>query len=164
MRLLRPKLATFVLALCALSKAQQRDGAVTAHIIGVQTQRFSSVIVSVGARKETVVIATCGEAESGPESICGLAAHLEVKQSGGWRPIAQRDPGRIFGGLGREKWHPVVLEVRSDRMFVFGYATDIFAVNKGQQLRLRIDTWLSVDDMRKGAQPGQIFTDVFKAP
>lgn len=152
------------LILCCGSEAQQLSSPASAEIVGVQVNTWVAIVVSVSSPTESVVIATCGAEEVGPESICQSTGHLEVKRNAKWRPVERRNSDRIFGQISQDKWHPLAIARGNRHMFEFGYLKGEFAIHPGEQLRLVIDTWQDANAMRGGLHPSTLISESFKAP
>lgn len=114
----------------------------------VELIQLVSVKVTVLASEKELLVPYCGEDAGGTESLCILPAHLEVRSSGGWRPVKLRHSGASLGGVPMDRRRVRVIPVGQKHDFSFVFPKEEFAVERGQRLRVVVAAWLDEQSMK----------------
>jgi hypothetical protein len=152
-----------VLASCLIpigysgSAAGQGNPNKEASIVDVHATKVISIEIDIRAGEKRLVIPNCKEDREEPPAPC--VAHLQRFNGKEWY-AARIVPGlaMTLGVEGKEKWKPVVIAPGRTVNFWYGTETDIFGIQKGEQLRIVVEAWDSVESMKKNDKPDSIIT------
>ena len=136
----------------------------SASVADVQLVQTVSVRITLFSPDAQLFVPYCGEGESGSETLCNLAIHLEVETREGWRPIKLRTTDAVLGGVPSTRWkvRPIPAGHRHD--FVFAFPRNEFSIEHGQRLRAVIDAWPDEQSMRAGNAAIKLNSAPFECP
>jgi hypothetical protein len=135
-----------------------------ASVANVQLIETVSLQLTVFSPETQLIVPYCGEGESGSETLCNLAIHVEVETGSGWRPMRLRTTDAVLGGVPSDRWKVRQIAAGRRRDFVFAFPKNEFAVEHGQRLRIVIDAWPDEHSMKMGGAPIKLTTAPFKCP
>ena len=153
-------------ALLAMAQAlpSQNASKPTAEVTSAQVSRSVSLRISVFSPEKDLLVPYCGEGEGGGESLCNLSIHVEVETREGWRPMKPRFREVVLGGVPPDKWKFRLIPAGRRHDFYFVFTEDDFAVERGQRLRVVVDTWSDEQSMRTRQKPTQLASPAFDCP
>jgi hypothetical protein len=136
----------------------------SASVADVRLVQTVSVRITLFSAEAQLFVPYCGEGESGIETLCNLAIHLEVETREGWRPIKLRTTDAVLGGVPSARWkvRPIPAGHRHD--FFFAFPKNEFAVEHGQRLHAVIDAWPDEQSMRAGSPAIRLTSAPFECP
>lgn len=108
-----------------------------------------------------IVVPKCGE-RAGTPMLCGLATHLEVMTEHGWKQAEPAKERGVLGGL------PITVGVSVmpdyEKTFEWEFASNLFTIGRGAQVRLLLDTWRDEPSMKTEKPALLIPTGGFEIP
>lgn len=129
-------------------------------------QLVNSVVgdVLIDAPNRSVVIPFCGEGESGRQSLCSLSSHFEVQTPTGWISAKLRYKDVVLGGMTSKQWKLQTIPSGERQAFSFAFSKNVYAIDRGQKVRIVVDAWLDEASAREGKNPIQLITPPFDCP
>jgi hypothetical protein len=141
-------------------KSKSRADALHAEIPNVV-----SVEIVVHSEERELLIPYCGEhAEAGMKFICGLANKIEIKTKEGWQPVEYRHKEHRVGGLPPSEWKIQRVRAGFSYPFTLMFSKRIYAVEKGQPVRIIVDAWEKEKFMRTRQKTIKLTTPEFECP
>jgi hypothetical protein len=118
------------------------------------------VEVNLYAGDKPVFVPSCGKGNF----LCTGMMHLEVETPEGWREPKLRFKNIVLGRVLKDKVDLVVIAPHHGMDFEAGFSPEVWAIDRGQRLRLVVDTWGDEQSMRNGEQSRQLISPVFECP
>lgn len=159
----RPSIAG-MLALASLGSALGQPSRETLQLNSVRLYTSLAVEIRLFSAAQDMVVPYCGEGEGGSLTLCNLAVRLERETRNGWRRVGLRHADAVLGGVPAEKWRFRLIAAGRWHDFHFLFPKDDFAVERGQRLRVVVDTWSGEPSMRSGQPPLRVASAIFTCP
>jgi hypothetical protein len=131
----------------------------------VKANRLTVIDVEIGVKNtdsHQVFIPECGHWNT-RRMLCDLAVRLEVHRGDVWKePGLGCDACGVPGGLPLDKGLLIAPGVTA--YLTFQFAADSYRINRGDEVRLVIDTWPDLAAVKSGVKPVSLATKPFKLP
>lgn len=146
----------------ALLSGQEMPKAATVSIERVRAVPQIYVAVAIEAADRQLFVPYCGTSEGGENILCTAGTRLEVHTQGRWIPVKLRTTHGVLGAarLGRAGGRRI--ESGSRATFLFQFSTHFYDVERGQRLRVVVDTWADEQSMKSGQVPLSASSPAFK--
>ncbi len=117
-----------------------------------------SVRLEVRAKEAALVIPICG-GDQETHSLCAGAATLQAFSHGAWRAArVRRGLAATLGMLPKDTWKAQRIDVGDTAYFDFTFSPELLDVQRGQKLRVVVDSWTSEAAMRGKDDPDKRLT------
>jgi hypothetical protein len=127
-------------AVAGLYLAAAADGRARAELESVRNIVVARLKIVADARG--LVLPMCDN------DLCSLAVHVEVKSGDRWAPAPLSYAAGIPGGIPLERATFLRVEPNESKQFEVTFIRRDYVVKRNQQVRLRVDTWLSEESFR----------------
>lgn len=146
-------------AFVAVGSASAQESSASSEIRDADAQRLVTVKLEIRAKDGALVIPFCGSDEE-TYSLCSGAALLQVSSShGAWRAAAVRKGlAATLGMMPKETWKAHQIDIGDTAYFYFRFSPDLLDVERGNQLRVVVDSWTSEAAMRANDHPDKRLT------
>ena len=152
-----------VLAVLGLAAAgASSSGGVNVEVVSVQPIPLARIRVLIhNASDAAVFVPYCGD-RGGAHTLCGLAAHLEVKTKVGWQEARDAQGAGLSGGVPLTESHRI--GAGDDGTWEYEFLTNAFRIRLGDRLRLVIDAWHNQAAVTTEKPTVRIATEAFVLP
>jgi hypothetical protein len=131
-----------------VGSASAQQGSGNNEIGNANARPLISVSLEIHAKDAALVIPVCSGDEK-THFLCSGAAFLQVFSNGGWQPAVVRKG--LLATLWRDPkdtWKAQRIDVGETANFDFTFSPDLLDVQRGEHLRLAVNSWTSEAAMR----------------
>jgi hypothetical protein len=161
---MRNKLVLFMLAAVVAPFAGFSDDTKQAGIGAVWCRPLIVVQVNLHAGDKPVVVPYCGKGSFGANFLCTGMLRLEVETPNGWREAKLRYRETVLGTVRKDRVDFAVIAPDHGLDFEAAFSPEVWSIDRGQRLRLVVDTWGDEQSMRSGQPSAKLRSPVFECP
>jgi hypothetical protein len=156
-------LITIALFETAWPLSGQNEGGAKVLVLAVRS--LIQVEINVQEPGNQLFIPFCEKRQYGDESLCTGTARLEVETGHEWRSAKLRTNDAVLGGFNPKGGAKgILIPPGGGDTFMFEFSKDLFAVERGQRLRVVVDAWPDEESMKANKPSIQLASPPFECP
>jgi hypothetical protein len=146
-------------SMAAAENRQSKSG-----IKDVEATPIIAIRIEIHADDQPISIPYCGR--SGEDYVSCLGeAYLEISRDGKWAPARIRKGLLVTLGVdSNEVQEHLLIQPGKTNYFTFHVDNELFGIQKGELLRMRMNTWKSADSIGNRDAQIVIISPVFRCP